>query len=150
MARTTGMKRQSFSADTTSSQPARKRFFHVAHSPFGGPLKWFNSANVIVMQDRIELIWQTRVKIMVNQFCLRPINHTDGSLETLIAQLPRNITWRREECLRPRLKRYSRNLFVFRCSGNAWAAIFRSFFVSALPLDDLRGCCWLANARIFA
>src|SRR6266487_1370630 len=38
MATTARIRRQSFSAATTSSQSARKCFFYFAHFPFGGPL----------------------------------------------------------------------------------------------------------------
>jgi hypothetical protein len=47
-------------------------------------------------------------------------------------------------CHRPKCD--SRNLFVFRRSGNACAASFRSRFVNALSRGDFRGCRSLASA----
>jgi hypothetical protein len=56
MTETARIKKQRVDADTTDSMPARERFFHFTHFPFCGPLKWFNSACMIIMQDGVELI----------------------------------------------------------------------------------------------
>ena len=48
------------------SKSARECFFHFAHFPFSCALKRFYRARVIVMQNGVELVGQTRVKIMAD------------------------------------------------------------------------------------
>jgi hypothetical protein len=61
----------------------------------------------------------------------------------LLDKVLRRSRWRfsGKQFLCHRLECDSRNLFVFRRSGNACAASLRSFLVSALPRGDFRDCC---------
>ena len=72
-------------------QSRRKCFLHFAQLPFCCALQRLDRAGVIVMQDRVELIGQTRVKVMTDQFRFRPVNHADGALEPFTAQMRRKI-----------------------------------------------------------
>ena len=50
-----------------------KCFFDFASLPFSGAFERFNGAGVIVMQNGVELIGQTRVKIVTDHLCFRPV-----------------------------------------------------------------------------
>ena len=43
------------------------------------------------MQDRVELVGQTRVKVMTHQFRFRPVDHADGALEPFHSKMRRHI-----------------------------------------------------------
>src|SRR5512133_1749308 len=86
MARTARIKTQSFSADITDSESTRKCFFNFAGLPFCCALQRLDRASMIVMQDRVELVGQARVKVMTHQFRFRPVDHTDGAFEPFITQ----------------------------------------------------------------
>jgi len=68
-----------------------KCFFDFASLPFSGAFERFNGAGVIVMQNGVELIGQTRVKIVTDHLCFRPVNNADRALEPFVPQMRRNI-----------------------------------------------------------
>ena len=72
-------------------QSRRKRLLHFAQLPFGCALERLDCAGVIIMQNRVELVGQTRVKIVTDQFGFRPVNDADSALEPFTAQMRRKI-----------------------------------------------------------
>ena len=57
-----------------------------AFFPNAGSLQRLNGARFIDVNDRIELFWEPRVKIMAQPFAFRPINHTDCALDPALLE----------------------------------------------------------------
>src|SRR3954468_23101492 len=61
-------------------------FGKLAGVPLGAAFQWFEGAGFVEMNDCVELVSQTRFKIMAEPFRLWPVNNPDRTLEPFIAQ----------------------------------------------------------------
>ena len=82
---------RAFGAAHTDSESARESFFHFAGFPLCRTLERFDRASVIEMQNSVELVGQSRMKIVTASLSFWPVNDTDCAFEPLFAQLRSDI-----------------------------------------------------------